>query len=47
MHISHTAALCLFIVPKAQWNHTPVSFFTMFPVGIIGFTATAGVATGT
>ncbi len=30
-----------------QLNHPPVSFFTMFPVVILGFAATAGVSTGT
>lgn len=28
-------------------NNQPVSFFTMFPVGILGFAAAAGVSTGT
>ncbi len=30
-----------------QLNHPPVSFFTMFLVGILGFAAAAGVSTGT
>lgn len=29
-----------------QLNNPPVSFFTMFPVGILGFAAAAGVSTG-
>lgn len=35
------------LVLSWQLGHPPVSFFTMFPVGILGFAAAAGVSTGT